>query len=202
MANQMSRDLPDISRVNYSWWRHQMDTFTTLLAFVRGLWYPSQRPVIRSFGVSFDLRMKKQFSKQSRRRWFETPSRASWRHRNLSVSTPGASFTNRNKLNPRKTKEDNYSLMPWSWCMSNIYITLQRRHNEYEVSQITSVSLICSNVCSDADQRKHRSSASLAFVRGFPSQRASNAELFIFDDVAMVLRILLIIYILILINVC
>ena len=35
-------------------------------------------------------------------------------------------------------------------------------------SQITSVdiSMVCSTVCSDADQRKHQSSASLVFVRG------------------------------------
>ena len=47
-------------------------------------------------------------------------------------------------------------------------------------SQITGVSIVCSPVCSGADQRKHQSYASLAFVRGttggFPSQRASNAE--------------------------
>ena len=33
-------------------------------------------------------------------------------------------------------------------------------------SQITSVSIVCSTVCSDADQRKHQSSATLALVRG------------------------------------
>ena len=33
-------------------------------------------------------------------------------------------------------------------------------------SQITSVSMVCSTVCSGVDQRKHQSSASLAFVRG------------------------------------
>ena len=33
-------------------------------------------------------------------------------------------------------------------------------------SQITSVSIVCSTVCSGEDQRKHQSSASLAFVRG------------------------------------
>ena len=33
-------------------------------------------------------------------------------------------------------------------------------------SQITGVSIVCSTVCSGADQRKHQSSASLAFVRG------------------------------------
>ena len=33
-------------------------------------------------------------------------------------------------------------------------------------SQITSVSIVCSNVCSGADQRKHQSLSSLAFVMG------------------------------------
>ena len=36
--------------------------------------FPSQRPVTRSFDVSFDLRMHKQLSKQSWGWWFETPS--------------------------------------------------------------------------------------------------------------------------------
>ena len=36
----------------------------------------------RSFDVSFDLRLNKRFSKQSRRRWFETLSRPLWRHCN------------------------------------------------------------------------------------------------------------------------
>ena len=49
-------------------------------------------------------------------------------------------------------------------------------------SQITSLTIVYSIVYSDADQRKHQSSASLAFVRGihrdfeFPAQRASYAE--------------------------
>ena len=34
------------------------------------------------------------------------------------------------------------------------------------VSQIIGVSIVCSTVCSSADQRKHQSSESLAFVRG------------------------------------
>ena len=49
------------------------------------------------------------------------------------------------------------------------------------VSQITGVSIVCSTVCSGADQRKHQSSALVAFVNppltdGVPSQRASNAK--------------------------
>ena len=46
-------------------------------------------------------------------------------------------------------------------------------------SQITSHTIVYSTVYSDADQRKHQSSASLAFLRGtgeFPAQMASNAE--------------------------
>ena len=42
--------------------------------------FPPQRPVTRSFDVFFDMRMKKRLSKQSRRRWFETPSRSLWRN--------------------------------------------------------------------------------------------------------------------------
>ena len=49
-------------------------------------------------------------------------------------------------------------------------------------SQITSLTVVYSIVYSDADQRKHQSSATLAFVRGihrggeFPAQMASYAE--------------------------
>ena len=60
---------------------------------------------------------------------------------------------------------------------------LQKRNHYCDVmmraiaSQITSVSIVCSTICSDADQRKHQSSASLAFVRGIHRwQRASNVE--------------------------
>ena len=57
--------------------------------------------------------------------------------------------------------------------------------------QITSLTVVYSTVYSDADQRKHQSSASLAFVweftgtDEFPAQRASYAEMFPFDDVIM-----------------
>ena len=41
--------------------------------------FSSRRPVTRSFGVSFDLRLNKHSSKQSRGWWFETPSCSLWR---------------------------------------------------------------------------------------------------------------------------
>ena len=62
-----------------------MESFSTLPGFyvqnssVRGE-IPSQGPVTRSFDVSFDMRMNKRLSKQTRGWWFEPPSRSSWRH--------------------------------------------------------------------------------------------------------------------------
>ena len=44
--------------------------------------FSSQRPVTRSFDIFFDLRLNKRLSKQSKRRWFETPSHPLWRHCN------------------------------------------------------------------------------------------------------------------------
>ena len=40
---------------------------------IRYWWIPPQRPVTRNFDVSFDPRLNKRLSKQSRHRWFETP---------------------------------------------------------------------------------------------------------------------------------
>ena len=72
-----------------TWWRHQMETFSALLAFcARNLpvtgEFPAQRPVTWSFDVFFDLRMNKRLSKQSWGWWFETPSRPLWRHSNAN----------------------------------------------------------------------------------------------------------------------
>ena len=67
----------EISHVNSSshpvgvilrtWWRHQMETFSALLAICAGNSpvngeFPAQRPVTRSFDVSFDLRLNKRFT--------------------------------------------------------------------------------------------------------------------------------------------
>ena len=75
------------SITNKPWWRHQMETFSALLALcarnspVTGE-FPTQRPVTRSFDVFFDLRLNKRLSKQWWGWWFE-PSRPLWRHCNV-----------------------------------------------------------------------------------------------------------------------
>ena len=45
-------------------------------------WLSLQRLVTQSFDVLFHLRLNKRLSRPTRRRWFETPSRSIWRHRN------------------------------------------------------------------------------------------------------------------------
>ena len=52
----------------YTCWRHQMETFSTLLALCVTGGFPSQRPVTRSFGIFFDL-----FFKQTVEQTIETP---------------------------------------------------------------------------------------------------------------------------------
>ena len=69
------------------WWRHQMETFSTLLALCAGNSpvtgeFPTQRPVTRSFDVFFDLCRNKRLSKQSWGWWFEALSRPLWCHCN------------------------------------------------------------------------------------------------------------------------
>ena len=69
------------------WWRHQMETFSALLALCAGNSpvtgeFPAQRPVMRSFDVFFDLRLSKRLSKQSWGWWFEMPSHPLWCHCN------------------------------------------------------------------------------------------------------------------------
>ena len=68
-----------------TWWRHQMEAFSALLALCAGNSpstgeFPSQRPETQSFAVFLDVRLNKRLRKQWRRRWFETPSRSLWRH--------------------------------------------------------------------------------------------------------------------------
>ena len=71
------------------WWRHQMETFSALLAICAGNSpvtgeFPAQRPVTRSFDVSLIcVWIYKRLSKQSRGWWFETPSGSLWRHCNV-----------------------------------------------------------------------------------------------------------------------
>ena len=73
---------------NGSWWRHQMETFSALLAICAGNSlvtgeFPAQRPVMWSFDVFFDQCPNKWLSKQPWGWWFEMPSCSLWCHYNV-----------------------------------------------------------------------------------------------------------------------
>ena len=70
-----------------TWWRHQIETFSALLAICAGNSpvpgeFPAKRPVTRSFDVFFDLYPNKRLSKQWWGWWFETPPCTLRCHRN------------------------------------------------------------------------------------------------------------------------
>ena len=74
---------------NLTRWRHQMETFSALLAICEGNSpvpgeFLAQRPVTPGFHVFLDLRLNKRLSKQSWCWWFESISRPLWRQCNDS----------------------------------------------------------------------------------------------------------------------
>ena len=73
--------------VPFTWWRHQMETFSVLLVLCVGNSpvtgeFTAQRPETRSFDVFFDVCRNKRLNKQWWGWWFETPWRPLWRHCN------------------------------------------------------------------------------------------------------------------------
>ena len=81
-----------------TWWRHQMETFSALLALCAGNSpvpgeFPAQRPVTRSFDVFFDLLLYTRLSKQPWVWWFETPSCSLWRHCNDYLTSNRREFS-------------------------------------------------------------------------------------------------------------
>ena len=96
----------------FPWWRHQMETFSALLAICAGSSpvpseFPHKWPVTRSFDVFFDLRLNKRLSKQSWGWWFETLSCPLWRHCN-AIRLCDLNF---GKLPNRKLSEIHYRLL-------------------------------------------------------------------------------------------
>ena len=94
---------PTVSKM--TWWRHQMETFSALLAICVGSSpvpgdFPAQRLVTRSFDVFFDLCPHKRLNEQSRGWWIETLSRPLWRHCNEIECNRWKSFPTWINFNP------------------------------------------------------------------------------------------------------
>ena len=150
--------------------------------------------VTRNFDVFFDLRLNKRLSKQSWSWWFETLSRPLWRHCNGLVADitklPSGGF-------PWTSLITNQHWFRWQLgAVRQQAITWSNHYDDVIMmaiaSQITSLTIVYSAVYSGAHQRKHQSSASLAFVWGIhrgpvnsPHKWPVTRKMFPFDDVIM-----------------
>ena len=108
-----------------SWWRHQMETFSALLAICAGNSpvpgeFPAQRPVTQSFDVFFDLRLNKRLSKQSWGWWFETLSRPLWCHHNVVIPSVICGFM--------------WAIYPYHSGLSRIWVILASNKLEESVN--------------------------------------------------------------------
>ena len=109
------------------WRRHQIETFSTLLALCVGNSpvtgeFPAQKPVTRSFDASFDQRLNQRLSKQSPDWWFETPSHPLWRHCNTNTTSRGDSarcwrFMGDDGNIPLEIEVNQFSLPPESYIL-------------------------------------------------------------------------------------
>ena len=112
-----------ISTINPApWWRHQIETFSALLAIYAGNSpvtgeFPAQRPVTRSFDVFFDLCLNKRLSKHSWDWLFGTPSHPLWRHCNANKSNyySQASYEKCRFESMRECKILNINNLPGIW---------------------------------------------------------------------------------------
>ena len=111
-----------------TWWRYQMETFSAMLALCAGNSpvngeFPTKRPVTPMFFfyVLLDLRLNKRLSKQSRRRWFETPSCSLWRQCNEVIMESSAGKLCVAGYNSQRNEEqgqylsDESPLIPPAW---------------------------------------------------------------------------------------
>ena len=136
------------SRSGNSWWRHQMETFSALLAICAGNSpvsgeFLAQRPVMRGFGVFFDLPLNKRLSKQSWGWWLETLSCSLWRQSN--VFCLGEKEIAYSDLSLRKGLVE--ILFNCGWTPKYLPLTLPWRHMRVMASKTTGNATVCSTVC-------------------------------------------------------
>ena len=80
-------------------WKHFPRNWPFVREFTGPGEFPTRRPVTRSFGVFFDLRLNKRLNKQPWGWWFDTLSWSLWRHCNGMAVITGLDIIHRNKDN-------------------------------------------------------------------------------------------------------
>ena len=85
----------------------------------------------------------------------------------------------------------------WNWPIYRWQVLNPKRKSyQHHLDNMNAVSIVYPTVCSGADQRKHRSSASLAYVRGIhrwsvnsPHKGPVTGKMLPFDEIIMILFI-------------
>ena len=115
-----------------------MATFSALLALCEGNSpvpgeFPKHRPETRSFDTFFDLHLNKYLSKQSRHRWFETPTCSLRRYCNGVNTFRKAIAEIKGNVNFFHVREHrDFRWLITIWRLSNSGQVLQWRHNEHD----------------------------------------------------------------------
>ena len=144
-----------------TWWRHQMETFSSLLAICAGNSpvpgdLPTQRPVTRNFEVFFDLRPNKLLSKQSWCWWFETPSRPLWRHRNGNATSVYSwckihsinieivnQWSNSRQMSPHDDTHSKIMLL----FFTNTFLNTLYQHWNHVLTRVALIKMLSVNIC-------------------------------------------------------
>ena len=113
--------------IAFTWWRHQMETFSALLAIFTGE-FPAQRPGTPALMFSLIYAWINGLSKQPSGRWFKTPLRSLWSHCNGYTGL----HTLRAKIDSQPTSLHKQHLVCWNmmplileqnhWSSANIFV--------------------------------------------------------------------------------
>ena len=172
-----------------SWRHHQMVTFSALLVLCEGNpmvtgGFPSQRPVTWSFGVFFDLCVDMWCNTNMRHWYYDVTliicscTHTIWYkvdiHQYLSITTVNIYFLPLSN-HGIACKEMYFKGSRWVSMACGGFTPSKFHYIDVIMttmaSQITSLMVVYSIVYSGVDQRKHQSSASLAFVQGIHRDR-------------------------------
>ena len=193
-----------------------METFSVFLALCEGNspvagGFPLHKGQWRGVLMFFYLRLKKRMSKQSRRRLFETPSLSLWRHCNAVEQLVKVNIKERIKGQhcwpfvkgihrwPRHSPHKG-SVMQIRFLYHNISMiyhwSLQWRHNErYGVSNHQPHDCLFYRLFRRRSKKTSKLRVTGLCVRDspvtgeFPAHMASNAKMFPFDDVIMLIKV-------------
>ena len=106
---------------------------------------------------------KGQYNKKAREMWIDS---AIYRTKNYIFVISNLTVTYSNGCDTLCASGKRPEPFVRTWRIVISFFSLQWRHNECDGVSTIGITIVYSNVCSGADQRKHQISASLAFVRG------------------------------------